>query len=360
MATRNIKIFSHNDLDGFGGPALLMTVQPTMFSQVTFDVKNIGAGRIDEELDHFFNYGEPDSYTDVYIMDMTPDSDHTFKELNAHFANHWLLFDHHETEANARKKYSANSIETHKTVNPSATSLVWEWLTAQEGFDRLCSERQDQLAQIVELIRAYDTWDWQNDPEMPAEIKQGADELDQLFWFYPLDHSQAFVDEVFQAGWPAYRKQNAILIQTLSERRAHYLKSHLKDTLKAKINGHQWGFVYADDYKSEIAHELLLQNPDVEAAMVLSPTSASLRSNGKIDVAQFAEKYLGGGGHADAAGGRLTTNLIQVGEKAIIDELQQNVKRQAETQRSTGDTLADTLDPEVAKKMAALFGKKDK
>lgn len=359
MAARNIKIFSHNDLDGFGGPALLTAVQSAMFDQVTFDVKNIGAGRIDEELDHFFSYGDPASYTDVYIMDMTPDSDHTFKELNDHFANHWLLFDHHETEASARKKYSNNCIETQQKVNPSATSLVWEWLTNQDGFNQLGESRQQQISQIVELIRAYDTWDWQNDPNMSKETKQGADELDQLFWFYPLDHSRTFVDEVFQAGWPAYRQQNAILIRTLSERRANYLKSHLKDTLKAKIDGHEWGFVYADDYKSEIAHELLLQNPDVEAAMVLSPTSASLRSNGKIDVAKFAEKYLGGGGHADAAGGRLSTNLIQVGEQAVMDELQQTVKHQSEAQQEdTGDTLADNLDPEVAKKMAALFGGK--
>lgn len=360
MAARKIKVFSHNDLDGFGGPALLTAVQPTMFTQVTFDVDNIGAGRIDETLDHFFTYGDPDSYSDVYIMDMTPDSEHTFKELNTNFANHWLLFDHHETEAQARQQFASNCIATKQDKNPSATSLVWEWLASQDGYDQLGSDRQQQLATIVELIRAYDTWDWQNDPDMDKDTKQGADELDQLFWFYPLDHSQAFVDEVFQAGWPAYRQQNAILIQTLTERRANYLKSHLKDTLKAKIDGHQWGFVYADDYKSEIAHELLLQNPDVEAAMVLSPTSASLRSNGKIDVAKFAEKYLGGGGHADAAGGRLSTNLIQVGEQAVMDELQQTVKHQAESQQEdTGDTLADNLDPEVAKKMAALFGKTD-
>ena len=42
---------------------------------------------------------------------------------------------------------------------------------------------------IVELIRAYDTWDWQNDPNMSNEERKAADELNQLFWFYPLSQS---------------------------------------------------------------------------------------------------------------------------------------------------------------------------
>ncbi len=46
------------------------------------------------------------------------------------------------------------------------------------------------------------------------------------------------------------------------------------------------------DYKSEIAHELLVQHPEVDAALVVSPVSVSLRSNGKLDVAKFAEKIL--------------------------------------------------------------------
>jgi nanoRNase/pAp phosphatase (c-di-AMP/oligoRNAs hydrolase) len=84
----------------------------------------------------------------------------------------------------------------------------------------------------------------------------------------------------------------------------------------------------------------------------------SLRSNGKLDVAKFAEKYFNGGGHADAAGGRLTVNPIEVGEQAVIDDLKQTITNQQNEQKSNESTLADNLDPEVAAKMAALFGKK--
>ena len=163
--------------------------------------------------------------------------------------------------------------------------------------------------------------------------------------------------DVFSAGWQKYREANQLLIQTLNERRAKYLKSHLKDVLKAELDGHQFGIVYASDYKSEIAHELLEQNPDVDAALVISPVSVSLRSNGKLDVAKFAEKYFGGGGHADAAGGRLSVNPIKVGEQAVADELAQTIKNQADEKKQEESTLADNLDPEVAAKMAALFKK---
>ena len=89
--------------------------------------------------------------------------------------------------------------------------------------------------------------------------------------------------------------------------------------------------------------------------MVISPTSVSLRSNGKIDVAKFAETYFNGGGHADAAGGRLSLNMVKIGEQAVIDDLKKLIKReQTESQPST-TSLADSLDPEIAAKMAKLF-----
>ena len=210
----------------------------------------------------------------------------------------------------------------------------------------------------MELIRAYDTWDWQNDPEMCEQERLDADNFDQLFWFYPLQDSEEFVQNVFKTGWQQYQKENQLLIRTLNERRAKYLKSHLKDVLITDIDDHKFGVVYASDYKSEIAHELLVQHPEVDAALVVSPVSVSLRSNGKLDVAKFAEKYFNGGGHADAAGGRLIVNPIEVGEQAVIDDLKQTIINQQNEQKSNESTLADNLDPEVAAKMAALFGKK--
>lgn len=356
MAQTRIKVFSHNDLDGFGGPLLLQALQPVMFKDTEFEIENIGAGQIDGALSRWFKDPTVGQFTDIYIMDMTPDSDYTFQQLDEKFANHWLVFDHHETEAAAREKYAVNSITpADPKVNPSATSLVWDWIQTQPNFSSVSADRQAELAELVELIRAYDTWDWQNDPDMTKEERQAADELNQLFWFYPLDHSVEFVQAVFAAGWHQYRKDNQLLITTLNDRRAHYLKSHLKDVLTAKIDGHIWGFVYASDYKSEIAHALLEAHPDVEGAMVISPTSVSLRSNGKIDVAKFAETYFNGGGHADAAGGRLSLNMVKIGEQAVIDDLKKLIKReQTESQPST-TSLADNLDPEIAAKMAKLF-----
>lgn len=359
MISQQIKIFSHNDLDGFGAPFLLAEVQPTMFPGVHFDITNIGAGKIDEELDYWFTHSDLSAYSDLYIMDMTPDSEHTFSELNQHFANHWLVFDHHETEAVARQKYSANAVTVTSDQEQSATSLVWHWLERQPRFDQLSAEQGSHLPLVVELIRAYDTWDWQNDVSLATDIKTGADELDQLFWFYPIDYSAQFIQAVLHVGWEQYRQTNQLLIQTLNDRRAHYLHHHLKDVIVDELVGHQWGFVYADDYKSEIAHELLQTHPDVEAAMVISPTSISLRSNGKVDVAEFAEKYFHGGGHPDAAGGRIDINMIKVGEQSVIDHIKETIQSSQQKTTDNQDTLADNIDPAVAEKLAALFNKNE-
>ncbi len=79
MAQQLIKVFSHNDLDGFGAPLLLKAVQPTMFANVEISMTNCGAGRIDEEFAKWLTTSEASQATDVYIMDMTPDSDYTFQ-----------------------------------------------------------------------------------------------------------------------------------------------------------------------------------------------------------------------------------------------------------------------------------------
>lgn len=361
MAKRLIKIFSHTDLDGFGGPGLLQSVADTMFPDTTFDVSNIKAGTIDERFANWLdNEAKQDPFTDVYIMDMTPDSDYTFKLLNDQFANHWLVFDHHETEETIRSKYADNCITPNdKDVLPSAASLVWDWLKKQPHFEELPQDRQEELAYVVELIRAYDTWDWQNDPDMSDAERQDADNLDQLFWFYPKQHSAEFVSNLMDLGWIDYSKQHALLIRTLNERREHYIKSHLKDLLTTTVEGHQFGVVYASSYVSEIGHRILNSSPDIDGAMIIGPTSVSLRADGKVDVAKLASKYFNGGGHANAAGGRLTNNPIKVGEQSFIDDLKASVKSAKEEDKKPAadqGSLGDSIDPEMAAKLKGLFG----
>ena len=95
---------------------------------------------------------------------MTPDSDYSFQQLEQHFPNHWLIFDHHESEEKLRQKYRQNCIiPTNTDINPSATSLVWDWVSQNVNFSNIPSKRQNDLHYLVELIRAYDTWDWKND-----------------------------------------------------------------------------------------------------------------------------------------------------------------------------------------------------
>lgn len=338
---RTIKVFSHNDLDGFGAPYLLKAVQPTMFSETTFEIEPIGAGRIDDALAQWLRDPAASQCTDVYIMDMTPDNDYTIQQLDRYFANHWLIFDHHDSEAEMRQKYRQNVV-TSSIENPSAVSIVWEWLQSQDHFDQLASARQTSLAEYVEAIRSYDTWDWQNDPDMAAEVRQMADELDQLFWFYPLDYSAAFIEQLLATDWATYRHQNELLITTLNERRSQYLKHHLKDVVEARLDGHTWAIVYANDYKSEIGHQVLKDHPDAQAAMVVSPKSISFRSNGELDVAAFAEKYFHGGGHEAVAGARIDFNLIEVGEKALVEFVRDTVENHQEEVEATNETLADT------------------
>ncbi|WP_057906234.1 DHHA1 domain-containing protein [Ligilactobacillus araffinosus] len=356
-----IKLISHNDLDGFGAPLLLKALQPELFSNVTFDLTTCSAGKLDQKLEHFFRQPDIQKYSDIYIMDMTPDNDYSFQQLEQHFANHWLIFDHHESEEELRKQYASNCIlPSNPAINPSAVSLVWDWVSKQVNFANVSTARQQELQTIVELIRAYDTWDWQNDPNMCTAERKAADELNQLFWFYPLSQSESFVSTVYQMGWEQYRNQNTLLINTLNGRRQRYLDKHLKNVIEFSIDDHSFGVVYASDFKSEIAHALLQQH-DVDAALVIDAHSVSLRSNGKLDVAEFATKYFNGGGHADSAGGTLPINPIETAEKKVVEAVKEQAQINAETQKQENNEVgnfADSIDEETAAKLATLFKSK--
>lgn len=74
----------------------------------------------------------------------------------------------------------------------------------------------------------------------------------------------------------------------------------------------------------------------------------SLRSNGRLDVAKFAEDYFRGGGHADSAGGRLEVEPIKAAEQAVIESVKQRAKLNEEVASQNEDetsSLGDSLDP---------------
>ena len=348
-------------MDGFGAPVLFTTLAPYLFKDVEFDLTTCSAGRLDEELTYWFRQPDIGRFSDVYIMDMTPDNDYSMQQLEERFANHWLIFDHHESEEGLRNKYKTNCITPlDEGKAPSATSLVYDYLSTKPEFAKVPEEKRTQVKELAELIRAYDTWDFQNDPLMPAEEKIAADELNQLFWFYPLSNSKKFVESVFDIGWQDYRAQNELLIKTLASRRQRYLDRHLKNVETCRLDNNSFGVVYASDYKSEIAHELL-KRYDVDAALVIDGHSVSLRSNGRLDVAKYAEEYFNGGGHADSAGGRLEVEPLKVAERAVIDEMKKKATLNADVEKQNANdktSLADQLDPALAEKLAAMFGDK--
>ena len=151
------------------------------------------------------------------------------------------------------------------------------------------------------------------------------------------------------------------MIHTLAGRRTRYLEKHLKNVETCELDGHSFGVVYASDYKSEIAHALL-KRYDVDAALVIDGHSVSLRSNGRLDVAKFAAEYFGGGGHADSAGAKLEVEPLKVAEQAVIESMRQRSTLNADVAKQNNSekaSLADQLDPEMAAKLAALFGNAD-
>ncbi|MEF3191255.1 MAG: phosphoesterase, partial [Campylobacterales bacterium] len=95
-------------------------------------------------------------------------------------------------------------------------------------------------------------------------------------------------------------------IDNLTSRYIVKLLSDKKDELKVYYRGKVGILTTQVPNISVIGNDFLMANPDIAFIIDLSNRgTVSLRSSNRIDVSQMAKQLFDGGGHPNAAGGRL-------------------------------------------------------
>ncbi len=265
------------------------------------------------------NYGwEPPDVTDkdVLIVDFSY-SKEILLELKAK-ARSLQVLDHHET---AEKELAGLPFCTFDKTR-SGAGLTWDYLVGlpwanlpgasfrQIFYDKYkFSQLINNRHWLVAYIQDRDLW--------RKELKN-TDAINAAVRSYPLDFTTwnimagKSVEGLVEEGLAVLRQQKQVIDHHLKYLQRIELKySPHADPIVGKgvscSTGHIW---------SEIMHEMLVQEPDLQFAMVWQDTADGIRlysirtpRNGDLNAGEIAKAF-GGGGHPNAAGFKMDVKIV--------------------------------------------------
>ncbi|MDR2904764.1 MAG: 3',5'-cyclic-nucleotide phosphodiesterase [Helicobacteraceae bacterium] len=233
------------------------------------------------------------------------------------------LLDHHKSGEALAKEFEWYFLD----IERSATKIVYEWCAAR--YKGAKTAQSAELAEFVACVNAYDLWKTEEEARfefgkaMNRLILEARELSDLMFAEENNRYRLACLNEAFKY-LEGYRnvaldddalaiKKNFLqgggerdTIDNLAARFIVELLSKNSDRLTVYYSGEKGMLTYMIGNSSVLGNEFLRRHTDFSFFMNVDRYgNVSLRSNNKIDVSQMAEKLFGGGGHANAAGGKI-------------------------------------------------------
>lgn len=283
------KLLTHNDLDGVGCGIL---AKLAFKEEVKVRYNSIAS--LNREIEFFLEEDTPDTF--LLITDLSP-NESSIERLNVHYETYKniQLIDHHKTALNLNDyEWGTVIVEDEEGDLTSATSLFYQYLVANELL-----QPTESLNEFVELVRQYDTWEWEKNENEQAK------KLNSLFYLISIDEFEEKMIERLQGNEHFDFDEFETKILTMEDNKIErYIRLKKREIVQAQIEKEVVGVVYGESYHSELGNELGKEYPHLDYIAIVNMGSKkiSLRTiHDHIDVSKIAGKY-GGGGHQKASG----------------------------------------------------------
>ncbi|WP_147534643.1 DHH family phosphoesterase [Bacillus marasmi] len=300
-----MKLFTDIDLDGLGCGiiAKLAFGDDAHVSYCTYRVLN---QRVENFIDNsdFYN-------TETYITDLAVNEAVEKKLEQRHKEGHHIqMIDHHVTAMHFNQ-YSWGKVqpEYESGKKTCATSLFYDHLIKNNKMSRLKS-----LEEFIELVRQYDTWEWDINNNVAAK------RLNDLFYILDRDKfEESLLKRIIEQPESFSLTETENLLLDIEEKKIdRYINSKNRQMVQATIDDYCVGIVHAEQYLSELGNALNKLNPHLDMIVLLNvgTKKAGFRTiHDHVNVAEFASKY-GGGGHPKASGCDLSREML---EKFVVN-----------------------------------------
>ena len=305
---RNILVYHHDDLDGFGAAAAVcygMELHTAKDVKLNFEFRSISFPTTWET---FVNEEtEPREFNEIVIVDysFTVNNVSILKDLVEYVnytADHVYWIDHHITSVDAKKclpKYDRFKFTGYINTNRSGAWLAYEYFTEIDD-DGIYNER---VPMVIRYIDDYDRWihsyqgsalfndAWFCTPELK--------DPNSIEWKNLFNHGTDYLEALVEKG------------KTINQYREMLYEQHRKFAFEVKIKDFdQYSAIALNDYGNSKCFGDLVKQYDIcvlfhtprpgEVAMSLYCDPEILAAK-DINVSKIAIKY-GGGGHPGAAG----------------------------------------------------------
>lgn len=299
---KKYKLITHNDLDAVG-TVILADIAFLGNVDVTYcDYKNIDETAMALTVGDLAKY-EKIFFTDISMSFRTANIINTLLKM-ADVKDKVVLLDHHKTalELNA---FEWATIKVEEDGEPvCGTRLFFNYLNDYLGISK--DEVSSWLLNFVETVNRYDTWLWKTkyNDDIPRQ-------LNQLLY---LLGREKFIEEILtklEYNEPLLSEDDLELLREEDVKIDKYINNKEKSLIQGDIQGYKIGLVFAEQYISQLGHELAIRHPECDIIAIFNNNKLSLRSNkDHIDCSEFAKTF-GGGGHKGAAGMSLTQEQLQ-------------------------------------------------
>ncbi|WP_042148556.1 DHH family phosphoesterase [Paucisalibacillus sp. EB02] len=310
------KLLSHNDLDGVGCGILAKLA----FGKEV-NVRYNSVGGLDKEVSWFLDQKDMDTF--LFITDLSVHEENE-KRLAKFYQDggNLQLIDHHKTALHFNDYEWGHVVVENENGNlNSATSLLYEYLVQ---YDFLTSK--PAIEQFVELVRQYDTWEWEKNENYEAH------RLNSLFYLVSIDEFEENMLRRLQENehfhFNEFEKK---ILEMEDNKMERYIQRKRRELIQHKIDNFYAGVVYAEMYHSELGNELGKDYPHLDYIAIVNMGGRRIgfrTIHDNVDVSEIASKY-GGGGHAKASGCTMIDEVYKqfVEESFLLEPLREDARR---------------------------------
>ena len=315
-------LFTHNDMDGAGCRIVFHLAHRNALVGDML-IEHCTYKDIDEKVQARLEEMNPEE-TELVFADITPSMMTAMKLKELGFTVR--IFDHHVTAYPLQQVFPDAVIvpENELGIMQSGTSLIYQYYSKLGWIEAwIDPHKEGLLAELVDTIRAYDTYEWKETDNLKAK------RLQTMFFMLGMER---FVDKYMLRIISEYPSDLILdteleFIDARIDREKEIIANFsVDDLVTLESGGYKIALViYSKGASiSELACEFLAKNPDYDFMVGFSLAQygkLELRSaTDEIDVSKIAQK-LGGGGHRRASGANLPSYIYSGIVEGIADLL---------------------------------------
>ncbi|MEH7343134.1 oligoribonuclease [Bacillus sp. JJ1532] len=287
------KLLSHNDLDGVGCGIL---------AKLAFDkqvkVRYNSVSGLDREVEWFLENDSKETFLFITDLSVSKENEGRLDEFY-HSGGKLQLLDHHKTSLHYNDyDWGHVIVEDEEGKLTSATSLLYEYLVSKQLLNR-----SEAITEFVELIRQYDTWEWEKNNNQQAQ------RLNALFFLVSIEEfEEKMIGRLKTSDHFRFDEFEQKILDMEEVKIERYIRRKRRELVQTKIGKYFAGIVYAESYHSELGNELGKEYPHLDYIAIINIGGKRLgfrTIHDHVDVSEVAGQY-GGGGHAKASGCSLT------------------------------------------------------